>query len=450
MAIKATRRGVSTTKRGMAAVSFGVGLSLVLAACGGGDDGDSGDGGAEGGRDSGGGSVSVLVVWGGEELESFEAMVAPFEEETGTDVQVESTRDLNAVLTTRLAGGNPPDVAGLPGPGPMAEFARAGDLQPLPQGVLDVLQEQYNEGVIADSTVDDELVGVFVKSSVKGLIWYNPAAFEAAGYTVPEDWDGVNSLVDEAAASGTPPWGIALESGAASGWPATDWIEDFVIRQSGPEVYDAWVDGEQAWSSPEIRLAFESFGQWATDPEYVAGGPDTVLTQPFGNGGDCMFTDPPECLMHHQASFITTFFEENSPDLAEAGTTYDFFPMPEIDYNGVVYAGDLFGMFNDTPQAAALMEYLVTAEAQQIWVERGGALSANQEVPLEAYPDETSRRSAEFLVGADVVRFDASDMMPAEMNEAFLGAMLQYVQNPGDLDSILENLDSVQESAYGG
>ena len=438
MAIRGTRSGIT-------AASFAVGLSLVLAACGGGGD----DGGGSGDGDAGGGgSVSVLVVWGGEELESFEAMVAPFEEETGITVEVESTRDLNAVLTTRLAGGNPPDVAGLPGPGPMAEFARAGDLKPLPQGVLDVLETEYNEGIIADSTVDDELVGVFVKSSVKGLIWYNPESFAAAGYEVPEDWDALTSLVDESAAAGTPPWGIALENAAASGWPATDWIEDFVIRQSGPEVYDAWVNGEQAWSSDEIRTAWESFGTWATDPEYVAGGPDTVLTQPFANGGDCLFAEPPGCTLHHQASFITSFFEENSPGVAEAGTTYDFFPMPAIEENGVVYAGDLFGMFNDTPEAQSLMEYLVTAEAQQIWVERGGAISSNQEVSLDAYPDDTSRRSAEFLVGADVVRFDGSDKMPAEMSEAFSSAVLDYVQNPDDLDAVLENLDSVQESAY--
>ncbi|MGH8774796.1 MAG: ABC transporter substrate-binding protein [Jiangellaceae bacterium] len=435
---------ISTTTRGVTAVTFALGISLVLAACGGddGDDGEDGDG------DASGGSVSVLVVWGGAELESFEAMLAPFEEETGTQVEIESTRDLNAVLETRLAGGNPPDVAGLPGPGPMAEFARNGDLQPLPQEVLDVLEADYDEGVITDSTVDDELVGIFVKTSVKGLIWYNPAAFEAGGYTVPEDWDGLTALVDDAASAGTSPWGIGLESGGDTGWPATDWIEDFVIRQSGPDVYDQWVNGELAWSSDEIRSAFEAFGQWATDDEFVSGGSNAVLTTPFGNGGDCLFAEPPGCLLHHQASFITTFFEENNPGVAAAGTTYDFFPMPGIDFDGVVYAGDLFGMFNDTPQARALMEYLVTADAQQIWVERGGALSANQNVPLEAYPDETSRRSGEFLVGAEAIRFDGSDKMPAEMNRGFFTAVLEYVQNPDNLDSVLEELDSVQESAY--
>lgn len=436
---------ISARRRIVGAIGAASALSLVLAACGGDDDG-GGDAGS--GESVEGGTVSVLVVWGGAELDSFEAMLAPFEEETGIDVQTESTRDLNAVLTTRLAGGNPPDVAGLPGPGPMAEFARAGDLKPLAQDVLDVLESDYNEGIIADATVDDELVGIFIRTSVKGLIWYNPAAFEAGGYEVPEDWDSLTSLVDDASAAGTTPWGIGLESGGDTGWPATDWIEDFVIRQSGPEVYDDWVQGELKWSSDEIKAAWEAFGDWATDPAYVSGGPDAVLNTPFGNGGDCLFAEPPGCLLHHQASFITSFFEENNPGVAQAGTTYDFFSMPAMEHNGVVYAGDLFGMFNDTPQAQALMEYLVTPEAQQIWVERGAAISANQNVPLDAYPDDTSRRSAEILVGADEIRFDGSDKMPAEMNRAFFTGVLDYVKNPDDLDSILENLDSVQESAY--
>lgn len=440
---------MSTKAMRSAAVSSALGVALILGACGG--SGDDDDGGGEEISDwteAEGGTINALVVWGGTELENFEAVLEPFEAETGITVEVESTRDINATLNTRLAGGNPPDVAGLPGPGVMAQMARDGDLQPVPQVVLDVLDANYNEGVKADGTVDDEVVGIYSRVSVKGQIWYNPQALSSAGYEVPSDWDSLVSTVDDMASSGTPPWGIALESDAASGWPATDWIEDFVLRQSGPEVYDQWVNGELPWSSDEIKAAWEAFGAWATDPAYVDGGPNGVINTNFGNGGDCLFGDNPTCFFHHQASFMSGFFEDNNPDAA-AGETYDFFPMPPIEHNGVVYAGDLFGMFNDSEQAQALMHYLVTPEAQQIWVEAGGGtISANQEVPLDAYPDETTRRLADSLVAAEVLRFDGSDKMPGAMNEAFFEGILGYVQNPGNLDSILGNLDSVQETAY--
>jgi alpha-glucoside transport system substrate-binding protein len=397
-----------------------------------------------------GGTVSILAVYADAEEESFRAMIDPWAQENGVEIEYTATRDINAQLETQISGGNPPDIAGLPGPGPMAQYARDGVLIPLDDVIdMDTYSSQYDQGWITAGTVDDQLVGIFTKVSVKGLIFYNPEQFEAAGYEVPEDFDGLTSLVEQIAADGTPPWGIGLESGAASGWPGTDWIEDFVLRQSGPDVYDAWVAGEQAWTSEEIRAAFEAFGAWAADEQFVAGGPNQVINTAFGNGGDCLFSDPPECFLHHQASFITGFFEDNFPDVAVAGETYDFFPMPGIEFNGVTTAGDLFGMFNDTPQARSLMQYLTTPEAQQIWVERGGAISPSKEVPVDAYPDETSARFAEIIQGAETTRFDASDLFPSEMNEAFFEAILNYVQNPDDLDSILEELDSVQESAYG-
>ncbi len=440
-------------------------LSLVLAACAPGDDGgpgtspDDGDGGTAGNLcddppeaptyddDDMGGSVSILAVYADAEQESFEAMIQPWVDRTGVEVNYEATRDLNAVLTTRLAGGNPPDIAGLPGPGQMAEFARDDELVSLAD-VIDIgrMCEEYGESWIELGSVDGEFVGIFTKTSLKGPIWYNPEAFDAAGYTVPEDWQGLQDLVSQIAEDGTPPWGIGLESDAASGWPGTDWVEDFLLRQSGADVYNQWWQGEVAWTSDEVRAAFEAFGMWAADEQFVAGGPNNALNTPFGNGGDCIFTE--ECYLHHQASFITGFFEDNFPDEAVSGETYDFFMFPAIEFNGVVAAGDLFGMFNDTPQARSLMEYLTTAEAQQIWVERGGALSPNANVDLGAYPDEISQRSAEALIDAEIVVFDGSDLMPDAMNQAFWGAILDYVQDPDSLDSILSELDTVQERAY--
>lgn len=373
-------------------------------------------------------------------------MVKPFEEETGVKVEYTGTRDLNAVLTTGVQAGILPDLAGLPGPGQMAEFAKAGALVDLGT-VLDVktYTSQTSPAFVSLGTVDGKLVGVFIKSAVKGLIWYNPKVYTSGPATSWDDLQAKGKAAAAAIGGDARAWCVGLESGAASGWPGTDWIEDIVLRQSGPDVYDKWVAGQQAWTSPEIRSAFQTFGQ-VVSGDAVYGGPNKVLTTFFGDGGNQLFTTPPGCVFHHQASFITDFFKKQGG--AKDGD-FDFFPFPDINpqYAGAATgAGDLFGMFHDTPQARALMQYLVTAEAQSIWVGRGGALSGNKNVT--SYPDAVSKRSAEILTNAKIFRFDASDLMPKSMNDAFWKAMVDFPLNQDKLDEILAGLDAVQKDAY--
>lgn len=398
-----------------------------------------------------GGTVSVLASWGGSEADTFRAMVAPFEEATGVTMEFTGTRDIAAVLTTRVQAGNPPDLAGLPGPGQMEQFARMGALVPL-EDVLDMdrYTSEYAQAWIDLGTVDDQLVGIFIKAALNGLIWYSPPDWEEAGYEAPTTWDELIQLSQEIADTGTTPWSVALESAATSGWPGTNWIEDILLRQAGTDVYQQWYEGEIPWTSDEIRTAWETWGQIVADPNMVFGGANTMLTTPFGNVGDPLFNDPPQAYMAHQASFITDFFVTNFPDLVP-GEDFDFFPFPPVaegDPSRTIISGDLFGMFNDTPQSRALIRYLVTPEAQAIWAERGGAISPNRSVPVDVYPDEVIGRAAETLTAAEEAVFDGSDLMPEAMNFAFFDAVLEYVQNPDDLDSILENLDAVQADAY--
>jgi alpha-glucoside transport system substrate-binding protein len=298
--------------------------------------------------------------------------------------------------------------------------------------------------------VDGKQTGIFIKSALKGLVWYDPQAFQKANLTTPKSWDDLMALSQKLAGQGTTPWCVGLESGATSGWPATDWLEDIVLRQAGPQVYDQWYQGKIKWSSPEIKKAWQTWGQIVNDPKMVYGGKAAVLATSFMDAGNPMFSDPPKCYLHHQASFITSFFTQANPNL-KAGTDYAFFGFPDIDpkYAGAIEAaGDLFGMFKDTPQSRALMKYLVTPDAQSIWVKRGGALSPNRKVSLDSYPDELARNSAQILTSASIVRFDASDLMPDAMNTAFMKATLDYVNNPGNLDTILASLDKTQADAY--
>ena len=405
--------------------------ALIVGAC-------SGDGGASGGK-----SVTVIGTWGGDEEKAFKEMVKPWETSTGNTVKYTGTRDINTVLTTGVASGVLPDLAGLPGPGQMAEFVKAGALKPL-DDVLDAAtyKSETAPALVELGTVDGKLSGVFIKAAVKGLIWYSPKLHDWSS-AAPASWDDLLSQAKANKGNADATWCVGLESGSASGWPGTDWIEDIVLRQAGPQVYNDWWAGKVKWSSPEIKAAFETFGDVLDES---AGGSNTVLTTAFQNGGDGLFASPPTCVFHHQASFITGLgaFKD-----AAAGTDYNFFPFPDIDpqYTGAVEgAGDLFGMFHDTAEAKSLMKYLVTAEAQDIWVKIGGALSANKNAT--SYPDDIAKRSAALLTGAKTFVFDASDLMPTAMNAAFWTAILDFTKDQSKLDSILANLDTVQADAY--
>jgi alpha-glucoside transport system substrate-binding protein len=390
-----------------------------------------------------GGTLTVMGSWTGDEQTSFLAMIQPWVNETQVQVKYTGTRDLNALLSQGIQTGNLPDLAGIPGPGQLAEYQSAGKLVNL-DTVIDTAAYKANNspGLINLGIINNSVYGVFIKSSVKGLIWYNPSVVDlSAG--APATWTDLETLATKDASKAKATWCMGLESGSASGWPGTDWIEDFVLRTAGPDVYAQWYQGKVKWTDPKIKAAFQMFGDVVKS---TYGGANNILTTNFGNGGDGLFTTPPNCLFHHQASFITTFggFAKGTP-----GTNYDFFPFPDIDsqYSGAVEgAGDLFGMFNDTPAAKSLMAYLVTPAAQSIWVARGGALSPNKLV--QNYPDDISRRSAEILTNAKYFVFDASDNMPTAMNAEFWKEILVYVQNPSSLDAVLADLDQVQASAY--
>ncbi len=323
----------------------------------------------------------------------------------------------------------------------MSEFAKAGALKPL-DTVLDVAtyKAETAPALVALGTIDGKLSGVFIKAAVKGLIWYNPKLHD---YTAapPKTWDELKTQADANKGAAAAVWCLRLGSGAASGWPGTDWIEDLVLRQAGPDVYNSWWQGKTKWTSAAIKTAFQTY---LTDVVAKIKDPVEAVdpTKDFSGGGDPLFTTPPGCEVFHQASFITGLGAFKGK---KAGTDYNFFPFPDINtqFTGAVEgAGDLFGMFHDTPEAQSLMKYLVTAPAQDIWVKAGGALSANKNA--KDYPDDISKRSADLLTNAKSFVFDASDLMPKAMNDAFWSAMLKVTKDPSTLDSVLADLDKVQ------
>jgi alpha-glucoside transport system substrate-binding protein len=396
-----------------------------------------------------GGVVSVMVTWQGAELENFLAALQPFRERTGIVVEIINSSDLNTDLSQRIDTGNPPDISGLASPVDLRNFAEAGNLISL-NGILDIarMQEEYDQGFLQLGTLDGEFYGAFIKTDIKSLVWYDPKAFDTAGYKVPGTWEELNELENQIIADGTTPWCIGLEASIASGWPATDWIEDIMLRTADLQVYDDWTNQKLPWTDQAVRTAWETWGKIVNDKARVFGGPQNVLITNFTESPFPMFEDPPDCYLHRQALFITSFISNQFPGLVP-GEDFNFFVLPPINPEfgtPLLIAGDLFGMFNDTSQSRALMQWLVSSEAQTIWAQQGGYLSPNKRVLTESYPELFREQQSQGISGASAVRFDASDLMPSNVNQEFWLAVQDYVGNPQNLDAILEHLEDIRTS----
>ncbi|MEW5816252.1 MAG: extracellular solute-binding protein [Spirochaetota bacterium] len=398
-----------------------------------------------------GGSVNILAAWGGEEKDVFLESIKPFEDETGIKVEYEATSDLDAVLTTRLEAGNPPDISTVPIPGIMTNFAEADKLVALSTFIdMERIKKDYAQGWIDLGTVNGKLFGIFVKSALKGLMWYNPKQLKTEGISIPETWEELMNISKALADTGRTPWAIGIESGAASGWVGTDWIENIFLRIYGPQKYKDWYEGRLAWTSPEIKNAWQIWGKIIADEKMLYGGKQYVLSTNFIFAHAPIFSSPPKAYFNMQSSFIPGFIMQQFPTLKPA-EGFNFFKFPTIDpkYAGAIQsAGDLVIMFNDTSQARAFIEYLASAHAQSYWVSSGFGLAPNRNVSLVFYPDAISKNMAGIVSGAGIVVFDASDLMKPEMNTAFWSAVMSYVQDPASLDSILQKLESLRKEIY--
>lgn len=386
-------------------------------------------------------TVTILGSITGDGATVIQQVFEPFTEATGIQVNYVGDASFATLLPVQVAGGNPPDLALFPQPGLMADLAREGALVPLdPFLDADALAAAYDSNWLELGRVDGQVYGLWARADVKSLVWYRPDVFAAAGYEIPTTWDEMMDLTAAIAADGNVPWCLGMESGTASGWVGTDWVEDILLRSAGPEVYDQWVAHEIPFNSPPVRDAFERFGAIALNPDYVLGGPVGILSTPFGDSPLPMFDDPPGCYLHRQTNFISTFFP---PDVV-VGDDVAIFPLPEIDPaigQPVLVAGTAFGMLNDTPAARAVMDYLLTPTPHETWVRLENYVSPHRQVSPTAYQDTVTQQQAEMLANAEMVRFDASDLMPGAVGTGtFWSGMVDYVGG-ADLDEVLDTVD---------
>jgi len=358
------------------------------------------------------------------------------------------------VLTTRIQAGNPPDIAILPNPGLMNQFAGAGELQPL-NNMLDMntINQEYPKAWVDLGTVNGNLYSLFVRAANKSMVWYDPKVFNNNSWTVPATWDDMITLSNTIVSAGkTPkyPWSVGVENGAASGWPATDWIAQIFLSKYGGDAYDQWVAHQIPWTDSRIKDAWNMFGTIVNTPNYVPGGATSVLATNFQDASFLPFQSTPQAAMHYEGDFIQGFITTQFPDLV-AAQDYDYFPFPTVNsqYQGAVTGGaDLVVAFKDTPAVRSFISYMATPEAQDIWVKRGGFISVNTKVANSDYPDLISQKSAQQLSSASLFRFGAGDSMPGSMQTSWWAGVLKYLQDPTQLDSILSSLESTAATAY--
>jgi len=419
-------------------------LAFVAAGCGGGDD----DGGSAEGSEDVSGEIAVTAIWAGEEQESFEAVVAGFNE-LYPNVTVKYTSggdNLGPLLSTAVEGGNPPDIAAIGQPGLMADFAGQGAIQSL-DDMRETIVENFGESVADVGAVDGTQYGILFKGANKSTIWYNVAAFEEAGVEPPEDWEGLSEAAATIKAAGITPYSVGVDVG----WPMTDLFENIYIRTAGVEMYDQLARHEIPWTDQSVKDALAIMAEVVGDSENLAGGTEGALETEMPDSVAKVFNDSPEAAM----VIIGDFAPGVTETTLEPEVGYNVFTFPAIDGSAasVVGGGDLFVQFKDSPAADAFLEYLTTPEAAEIWAERGGFSSPNQNIDVNVYPDEITRVTAGALAEAEAFRFDMSDLQPSAFGgtpgAGLFKHFTDFVANPDDIDGITEKMEADAAQAFG-
>jgi len=422
---------MSLKRRALAAVAGGASLALVLTACssGGSGDDESSSGGEASAIDCApyeefgdleGTSVNVYTSIVDPEAQTQIDSYKPFEDCTGVTIDYEGSREFEAQLLVRVKAGNAPDIAYLPQPGLLKTIVQdTGTIVPAPDATAKNVEENWEASWKEYGTVDGVFYAAPLGANVKSYVWYSPAAFEDGGYEVPETWDDLMTLSEQYSEDneGALPWCAGVESGDATGWPGTDFVEDMMLRTAGPEAYDQWYKHEIPFNDPLVVEAFDAAGEVLKDPKMVnagLGGVDSIATTPWTDAGFGLLDGT--CFLHRAANFYQTQFPEGT-DVSEDGEVFAFYlPTNQTDIKPVEVGGEFVAAFSDRPEVQAFQTYLSSADwanAKAKATPDGGWVSANKGLDPNNLSTEFDKLSAEILADPQTVsRFDASDLMP--------------------------------------
>ena len=431
-------------------------ISLLATACGGGEDLDEDGGGTEPSAsadaiDLSGETVEVAATWTGSEQERFQMVLDAFAEQTGATVRFRSAGDdVAAYVGPRIEGGDPPDVAIFPQPGVVQSFAEQGDLIEIEDIVGDEVDANYSSGARKAGSVDGTLYGVWFRAAQKSTVWYNVNVFEGAGVEPPATIEELQEVAQTISDYGVEPYSI----GADVGWPLSDLFENIYLRTAGPEMYDQLAAHEIPWTDQSVKDALSVMAGILGDESLLAGGATGAEQTDFNGSVTQVFADPPKGAIIFEGDFVGGIISGETK--AEMGTDADFFDFPSIEgsEHAVLGGGDFAVLLADSEGGKALIEYLATPEAAEIWVAEGGFISPNSQVDPSMYPDEVSQRAAQALVDAgESVRYDLSDLQPTEFGattwQGIWGILIDFLRNPSDVDGTAQALESAAKQAYG-
>jgi alpha-glucoside transport system substrate-binding protein len=383
-----------------------------------------------------------------EDAQRFKDTLKPFEEATGITIEYIGNDQFENSITRRVEDGYAPDLADFPQPGLLASLAKTGKVIDLTTVISQTwLKQNYHPTWLQISQMPGPSssiqAGVWWRANYKSLVWYPKPAFEAAGYKVPKTWDEMQQLMDDMVADGGTPWCIGIESGDATGWPATDWMEEIMLRTTSYDNYYKWTINELPFTDRVVKHAATIMSNIWFNNNYVLGGRTSILSTNFRDAPEPMFDDPPKCWLHKQGNFITSEF----PPDKKFGIDYDVFYLPPIDPQygkPVLMGGDIVAMFNgvhDRPEVRAVIQYLTLGESLKIWLSKGGTFSPHRDTPPIWYGNPAEQKIFDEISGYTTIGFDGSDLMLEPVGQGtFWMVMTRYVEGSVDLDQALEEI----------
>jgi alpha-glucoside transport system substrate-binding protein len=426
--------------------------ALGVAACGGNNDNKSSSGGGSKttpATQNVSGSLSIIGVWTGDEQKSFQAVLDGFKQKyPKVTVKYNPAGDnVPTVLGTAVEGGNPPDLAAIAQPGVVQQFQAKNALKPLDFAKAD-LQQNYPADFIKLGTIDGKLYSFVFKGANKSTVWYNVNAFKNAGVNPPKTWDEFTKNASTLKASGTPAYSI----GGGDGWTLTDLFENLYLRQAGPDKYDQLATHAMKWTDPSVKQTLTTMSQVFKDTGNIAGGTSSALETDFPTSVSNVFSNSPKAAQVIEGDFVPGVV--SSKTKLKPGTGYNVFPFPDAGSTtgAVVGGGDSIAMFKDTPAGRALVQYLASPEAAEIWVKRGGFSSPNKNVPDTAYPDDITRTTATAIAKAQTFRFDMSDLAPASFGgtagQGEWKILQDFLAKPSNVDGTATKLEAAAAKAF--